>query len=465
MRQGSFSVLRLFVKTIGTIVFCLMVHTVKGQTGTLPVIHIETQDHKAITSKTVYIPGTYYIVDSLDSSNNKGSAESPLTLEIRGRGNSSWRGVKKPYKIKLTEKVSLLGMKRNKHWALLKFYEPTVFGMQLGKVIGMDWTPSTQPVEVVLNGTNLGLYLLTETNRIGINRLDIYEQPDFNEDESTIPYGWLVEVDNYYDNNQISIKENNKWKLNITYHSPDSLSPAQKEWLTREFTEINSRIYDEYKDFSTWEELLDVDAMAKYFIVQEVMDNSDGFHGSFFLHKDSADDARWMAGPLWDLACGQRKKTDYTFRMKTSYGFTPHWIGELIKDRDFCEAVSNVWTDFYPDGIEAWLDEVHAFLEPCSEAFEVEKTIWNYSNKDALGTRVQKLKSCLLDNAEWFHQHLPAGEATVVNVKDLSGRKVVRTEYINIAGVRSAKPWNGVNIKETIFDDGSRVTTKVVMKN
>ena len=36
---------------------------VMGQTGTLPVMYIETENHKPITSKTVYINGTYYIVD------------------------------------------------------------------------------------------------------------------------------------------------------------------------------------------------------------------------------------------------------------------------------------------------------------------------------------------------------------------------------------------------------------------
>ena len=286
--------------------------SVKGQTNTLPVIHINTENKKAITSKTVYIPGTYFIVDSKNSTMNIGSEESPLALEIRGRGHSSWKGDKKPYKIKLAEKAPLLGMKKNKHWALLKFNEATIVGLQLGKIMGMDWTPSTQPVEVILNDDYIGLYFLTETNRIGKNRLDIYEQPDRNEDESTIPYGWLVEVDNYIESNQIFIQETSKWKARFTYHSPDTLSSAQKQWLINEFTAINTAIYDEDKTNSTWEQLVDVDAMARYFIIQEVLDNSDGFHGSFYLHKDMADDARWVAGPLWDLVCSQRDKTDYS---------------------------------------------------------------------------------------------------------------------------------------------------------
>ena len=434
-----------------------------AQTGTLPVMYIETLNHQPITSKTVYIPGTYFLVDNQNPDFNIGSAESPMSLEIRGRGHSSWRGVKKPYKIKLAEKTPLLGMNKNKHWALLRFYEPTVAGMQLGNIMGMDWTPSTRPVEVVLNGDYLGLYLLTETNRIDKNRLNIYEQPNWNEDENTIPYGWLVEVDNYYETNQISIRENDSWNLRLTYHSPDSLSTAQRQWLVGEFQDINAAIYDKDKNNSTWEQMIDVDAMARYFIIQEVLDNSDGFHGSFYLHKDRKDDARWIAGPLWDLSCNQREKTDYTFRMKTSYGFTPHWIGELIQDTDFCNAVKDAWEEFYPREVQPLMDYIDEHLLLCSDSFEQEKVQWNFTNQDPLEVRVDRLKSALLANIEWFNNNLPSTPGANTKVV-LVNKEVVKVEYVNLAGMRSTRPWDGVNIKVTTYDDGSTSTTKVIMK-
>ncbi len=446
------------------LVMLLTLSSLKGQTGTLPVMHIETQNHQPVTSKIVYIPGTYYIVDSQNPDMNVGSAQSPMPLEIRGRGHSSWKGKKKPYKIKLGEKKPLLGMNKNKHWALLKFYEPTVAGMQLGTIMGMDWTPSTQPLEVVLNGNYLGLYLLTETNRIDKNRLDIYEQPNWNEDENTIPYGWLVEVDNYIENNQISIRENNKWSLRVTYHSPDSLSSAQKDWLVGAFSAMNTAIYDEDKTHSTWEQMIDVDAMARYFIIQEVLDNSDGFHGSFYLHKDRADDAQWVAGPLWDLSCNQRVKTDYTFKMKTSYVFTPHWIGELIKDEDFCRAVRDAWHEFYPHQVQPWMDYIDQHLMLCDQAFEQEKIRWEYTSPETLNERVDNLKSALLANIEWFNDHLPIGQNSSVDDINFDNRQIVKVEYINLAGMRSTRPWRGVNIKVTTYTDGTTSTTKAIIR-
>lgn len=440
----------------------LAVLTLHGQTGTLPVIHIDTQGHKPITSKTVYIPGTYFVVDNNNPEMNLGSEDSPLPLEIRGRGHSSWKGVKKPYKLKLGEKASLLGMNKHKHWALLRFYEPTVAGLQLGNIMGMDWTASTRPVEVILNGDYQGLYLLTETNRIGKQRLNIYEQPNWNEDVNTIPYGWLVEIDNYIETNQIKIAENNKWTLQVTYHSPDSLSLAQRSWLIEDFKAMNAAIYDADKTNSTWEQKIDVDAMARFFIIQEVLDNSDGFHGSFYLHKDRGDDARWVAGPLWDLSCNQRAKTDYTFLMKTTYTFVPHWIGELIQDEDFCRAVRREWSKFYPQQVQPWMDYIDEHLLPCSTAYEQEKTLWNFTDQSTLSQRVEKLKSSLLANIEWFNSHLP-GETNSVTDLGIVNQEVVHVEYINLAGMRSSRPWNGVNIKLTTYVDGSTSSDKVII--
>ncbi len=147
--------------------------------GTLPVLYIETEGRSPIVSKEVYLNATYRLdpmgVEGIEA---LGTKAAPLPMQIRGRGHSSWKGSKKPYKIKLEKKTSIMGMPKNKHWALLKPTENTVAGLQLGKLMGMEWIPSFRPVEVVLNGDYIGMYFLTETIRIDENRVNIYEQQD-----------------------------------------------------------------------------------------------------------------------------------------------------------------------------------------------------------------------------------------------------------------------------------------------
>lgn len=375
---------------------------------TLPVMYIETENYKPITSKTEYLDATYW----LDPLGNKdieplGSEEEPLAMQIRGRGHSSWKGEKKPYKIKFAQKISVMGMPRNKHFALLKPTENTVAGFCLSRLMGIAWTPSFRPVEVVLNDDYIGLYFLTETIRIDDDRVNIYEQKDRETDPALINGGWLVEVDNYHDECQITIPENSRWNLTLRYHSPEDLSAVQLQWLTNEFKSITKAVYSSDKTSTEWERYIDVVSMARFFIFQEVMDNPDGFHGSFYLHKDLYDGAKWVAGPVWDLVCYNREKTDYTFRMKVHYTFTPHWIGEIIQYENFCNAVGAVLDEVYPDK----LSEIYGYIDdtvlPLASAWECDCKRWKDDPSQTAEFRAERIKNALSRNIEWLNNHLP----------------------------------------------------------
>jgi hypothetical protein len=133
-----------------------------------------------------------------------------LAMEIRGRGNYTWTGFdKKPYRIKLGEKKKLLGMNKSRHFTLLAhaddnlaFLRNTV-GFELSRRLGLKYTPAQQPVEVVLNGDYIGLYFLTENIRIANDRVDITEQADMTTHPDSITGGWLIEIDNYTEDNQV----------------------------------------------------------------------------------------------------------------------------------------------------------------------------------------------------------------------------------------------------------------------
>lgn len=379
--------------------------------GTLPVLYIDTENNKPIVSKEVYLNATYSL-DPMGAEDIEalGTKAAPLPMQIRGRGHSSWKGSKKPYKIKLEKKTSIMGMPKNKHWALLKPTENTVAGLQLGKLMNMAWTPSIRPVEVVLNGDYIGLYFLTETIRIDENRVSIYEQQDRETNPDLIEGGWLVEVDNYHDEDQITIPECGKWNLTLRYHSPEDLSNAQLQWLTDEFKSINAAIYSADKTSDVWEDYIDVESMARFFILQEVMDNPDGFHGSFYLHKDLTDNAKWIAGPIWDLVCYNREKTDYTFLMKVHYGFTPHWIGEIIQYDSFCKAVERVWHEVYPTRLSEIYNQIDEIVLPLGSAWANDCARWNEDPTQTAQLRADHIKNALRRNIEWFDKHLPVSQ-------------------------------------------------------
>lgn len=378
--------------------------------GTIPVLYIETENHKPVVSKEEYLNASYWL-DPMGTEDIEafGTKAEPLPMQIRGRGHSSWKGEKKPYKLKLDKKTALMGMPRNKHWALLKPDEGNVASYELGRILKLGWAPRLEPIEVVLNNDYIGLYFLTETIRIDEDRVNIYEQQDQETNPELIRGGWLVEVDNYSDDCQITVPENNSWSLTLRYHSPEDLSDAQLQWLTDEFKAINKAIYASNKTSTEWEKFIDVESIARYFILQEIMDNPDGFHGSFYLHKDLADNSRWKAGPVWDFSCYSRDKTDYTFRMKAHYGFTPHWIGELIQYDNFCKAVGEAWVEVYPDRISDIYNHIDNVMLPLSKAWEHNNKRWGF--EPTAEYLADRMKTALRRNIKWFDGHLPVSQA------------------------------------------------------
>lgn len=404
-------------------------------TGTLPVLHVETEDRAPIVSKEIYLNASYWL-DTMGKEGLAaiGSESEPLPMQIRGRGHSSWKGAKKPYKIKLGKKTSLLGMPKNKHWALLKPSENTVAGLQIGKLTGMEWTPSFHPIEVILNGDYIGLYFLTETIRIDENRVNIHEQQDQETNPELVTGGWLVEVDNYHDDCQITIPENERCNLTLRFHSPEDLSDIQLQWLTDEFKNMNASIYSADKTSEDWENYIDIESMARYFIVQEVMDNPDGFHGSFYLHKDLAPDAKWVAGPIWDLVCYNREKTDYTFRMKVHYAVTSHWIGEIIQYDSFCKAVAEAWQEVYPTRLSEIYGYIDEIILPLSEAWSNDCKRWDGDPAETSELKAERIKDALRRNMEWFDTHLP--ESPYASVESLGQKSQISVTVHNLQGIR-----------------------------
>ena len=145
------------------------VHTSTG----LPILYINTENNAPITSKDNYINAALTLI-----ANEQG--EEPLTaidMEIRGRGNTTWKMPKKPYRIKFEDKTELLGMPADKSWVLLaNFSDKTLMrnhiAFAFSRQFGLAYTPQSRFVEVYLNGRYDGNYLLTEQIQIDKHRLN-----------------------------------------------------------------------------------------------------------------------------------------------------------------------------------------------------------------------------------------------------------------------------------------------------
>lgn len=380
--------------------------------GTLPVLYIQTENNAPIVSKEDYINATYYLdAMGLTGYQSIGSASTPLTMEIKGRGNYTWKDFnKKPYRLKLSEKQPLMGMTKSKHFALLahaddalnkKGFMRNQVGFELSRMIGMAWTPATAPVEVVLNGDYIGLYFLTETIRVDKDRVNIVEQEDEETDPAKITGGWLVEIDNYDEDPHITIKEGDGHTMWFTYKTPEVLSKAQETFLGDEMSRIDELVYGDKNSDELWQ-YLDIDALARFYIVQEIMDNYESFHGSCYLYREMGDGEKWKFGPVWDFGSSfYREKTMYLYEGDVWHN---HWIPEICKFPAFMEHVKAVWKEFYPQ-----INTIYTFtgeqLTLLKSAAVSDAERWSeYSGNRDLQKRINNVNTWLKNSVAWLNE-------------------------------------------------------------
>lgn len=353
--------------------------------GSLPVITINTENGAPIADKTNYVKATY----AIDPMGHEDVEALTGTLQIRGRGNYTWDWfAKKPYKLKLDSKAALLGYKKSKHFVLLAHADDNLgfmrepMGFRMSELAGMAWTPGQKPVELIINGDYRGLYFLVENIRIDKDRVDIFDQED--EEVSTdVTGGWLCELDNYEEDpsEQIWITEGNGDIIRITHHAPEVINKEQEDFLRSQMTALDRAFYIQDPDSREYENLVDLESLVNFYVLQELMDGQESFHGSCYIHRDRGQDKKWVWGPVWDFGNTYGRAEGKLIYESPDWGQT--WIDQIVKFKSFQQAYRQRFVEFLENDYEevkAYVTEYAAYLEPAAVA---DLARWpSYGNKD-----------------------------------------------------------------------------------
>ena len=335
--------------------------------GTLPLVFINTQDSMPIITKTDYINGALWINNcGIEGYESLGDEIKPLEIEIKGRGSWSWfYSFKKPYKIKFNKKQSPLGLDNSKHFVLMpknlenSGYLRNEIGFELSRQLKMPYTTAEAPVEVILNGEYLGLYFLCEHIRVEEGRVEIVEQKDNETDPEKITGGWLLETRGYENPayHQHENQDPNRMHYYLEAHTPEVLSYAQSQYLANLIRKTDSCIYVTNKYDRGWEKYIDINSLARFYVIHEVMENLESFEGSLYMYKELGEKEKLHFGPVWDFDnsfFNPKYQTptscdNFIFNYDTSYEFM--WIKEINKFPRFQYAVKKVWKDFVDNSI------------------------------------------------------------------------------------------------------------------
>ena len=310
------------------------------QTTGLPVIRIDTKDNQPIVSKETYLRTNITVVDPQNSRNNLEHLD--YKDEVRGRGNSTWLKPKKPYRIKFDKKTPMMGLTEAKSWVLLANYQdPTLLAnsvaFELGQRFGLPYTPHYVPVELFVNGSYEGSYLLTEQIQVGKGRVDI---------DPTA--GFLVEADYYYDEEPKFTTQG--YQVPIMIKSPEDLAdPSGYDFVKNAFAALEAAMLDATFPESGYRELLRFDAVIDFLMINEVVKNVElQWPKSLYMYRDAAGGIGM--GPLWDFDWGYGYSGG-GFSYFTSYvGSTPKhaFLRRFYDDPVFIARYKARWNAMYP---------------------------------------------------------------------------------------------------------------------
>ena len=393
--------------------------------GTLPVLHIDLEGGIDVPAKTEgYAKATYWLdpmgVEGVEAF---GTSEAPLPLEIRGRGNYTWTGFdKKPFRLKLGSKAALLGMNKSKHWALLAHADDNqgfmrnLTGFQLSRMAGLAWTPGDQPVELVLNGRYWGLYFLTETVRVDSKRVNVTSTDDAVEDWLGLPEnagktaadypwtevertgGWLVEIDNYEDADQVKVdsRQGANYQLWVTYDTPsDYITEAQKQFLRDEFGAMDNLIYDSDADNCRWADKIDLTDAARFFLVNQLMGNYESYHGSCKLYRQQGETEKWHFGPVWDFGSGFQNDAAMTRPIWVEDPHSQHWIKQMFVSKAFQEEVKRVYQELMDNDFNSIYEYQKTYAQRIKAAAAADKERWPQYGNDDIDGKVSRVQAML----------------------------------------------------------------------
>lgn len=403
--------------------------------GTLPVLYINTDGNRDIVSKENYLHATWWLDNmGIPGYQSIGSAKDPLGMQIKGRGNYSWTVNKKSFRIKLDNKQPMLGMDSNRHFCLLAHADDhyaklkNAVGFELSRRIGMPYTPEQKAVEVVLNGQYIGLYFLAEKIRVGKSRVNIEQQMDGETNPNNITGGWLLEIDNNKNDNTLYICERNygiNWYdwLWITPHSPELLSSQQKNYIQQYLEKVNAAIYTNDKSSTEWEQYIDIDSLADFYIIGEILDDTEYFSGSCYMYKHKGENSKLIFGPTWDFGSAFQRLIytgvadfDYFLFQQPTY-FYSHWIEEISKFPHFQLAVRKHWRQFYESqfnglDIDTYCDH---HVENIRQAWYCNAARWSGSNIDL---EAKKFKQYIHSKIDWLQSQWGVAHSTSLAGED-----------------------------------------------
>ncbi len=336
-----------------------------------------------------------------------------IAIEIRG--SSSQQFPKKSYgfetrgpNTQIDTNVSLLGMPLEHDWILNANYSDKTFcrnvlAYRLANEMG-HYSVRTRFVDVVINGTYKGIYVLMESIKRDQDRVDVKKLYTTETSYPDISGGYIIKIDKTTGTGgsgwnspyqPVNHSNNQKIYFQYEYPKPDSIVISQKAYIQAYVDSFESRLNGSNFMDSTlgYAKYIGNNSFIDYFFSNEISKNVDGYRISSYLYKDK--EKTLKAGPIWDydIAWGNANYCNGNTTSGWSYQFTctgdnyqpPFWWQRMLQDSNYANQLKCRWLEFRSNILSNL--HINGIIDSIASTLDESKD-WNFTAWPILGTYV-----------------------------------------------------------------------------
>jgi hypothetical protein len=327
---------------------------------------------------------------------------------------------------------------------------------ELSNQIGL-YATRTRFVQLYLNGSYNGLYVLMEKIKRNKNRVNISKLSTTTISGSGVTGGYIFKIDkatgdspngtysqdicwrSQYDTAGIPLsalpygnKHGEETYFLYEYPKAENIVPEQKAYIQKYVGDFETSLASSnYKDPQQgYLPYIDVASFVDFFLLNELSNNPDAYRLSTFINKDKS--GKLKMGPIWDynIAFGNDERPQFTapnywaFKYNNYYPYDawliPFWWKRLVSDPYFTQQIKTRWTvlrasQFSDENIMGIIDKNVAFLNKY-DAINKHFIRWKFLGvklpfNSFVGQTYQEeldyLKNWIRQRTLWLDQNIP----------------------------------------------------------
>lgn len=360
---------------------------------------------------TKYAGNTVSITDQNGTLNAQGIDN----VQIKGRGNSTWRLDKKPYQIKFDSKTSVLGMKKAKKWVLLANYLDgsllrNKISYDLAVDAGIEGNISSEFADLWIDGEYQGNYLICQKVDSGSGNLALSEN------------GIVAELDNlhYEEEDHWFFSERSNSYFTLKECNNEDEASAIFDGFEARITEVEKLIYEEKKDWNKIAELINEESFAKMYLIYEYTENEDAMKSSVYFYCDGGE---IYMGPAWDFDrslgnCDDHDTDVIWFDNRSgSKDLLSTYFNELKTIPEFNELVKKEYSVNFKQALDSAISNVSTDADFITASAGMDQIVWKTFGKKLI-TSMKPIAGSYKENVDELIEWMTARKAYMDRIYD-----------------------------------------------